>query len=364
MRILLCGGGSAGHVNPAIAIGETILKNSPQSQVAYVATMTGIENRLVNYKKYHIDVKGLKRKLCFSNIKSIILVMEAIKKSKQIIKEFAPDIIIGTGGYATYPVIYAGHKLHIKTALHESNVLPGKAIKMLENKADIIFTNFSDSSQYFKNKDKVIHVGNPLRNGFNSYDKEEIKRKLGIREKYVILCYGGSLGAEKINKSGIEIIENYIKYQKNIHFILATGKREYYSVIDTMKQKRLNKLENVTVVEYIYDMPEKMAIADIVISRAGAMTISELAASKKCSILIPSPYVADDHQMKNAIALEKMGAAILVTENKTYCLTDVIKELLSDVRKRKNMSDNINQFYSPDANKEIYRCICEMVNNK
>ena len=362
MRVLLCGGGSAGHVNPAIAIGQTILRNSPQSQIAYVTTMTGIENQLVDYKKYHINIKGLKRKLSISNLKTLFLTMDAIKKSKQIIKEFAPDIIIGTGGYATYPVICAGHKLRINTALHESNVVPGKAIKMLENKADLIFTNFSESEGYFKNKEKIIHVGNPLRNGFISYDKEEIKRKLQIKEKYVVLCYGGSLGAEKINKSAIDIIENLIKYQKNIHFILATGKREYYNVIEMMKNKRLNKLENVTVVEYIYDMPQKMAIADIVISRAGAMTISELAASKKCSILIPSPNVTDNHQMKNAVALEKRGAALVVTENKTYSLTDIVKELINDDNKRKIMSEKINQFYMPNANREIYKLICGLIN--
>ncbi len=361
MRVLLCGGGSAGHVNPALAIGETILRNAPQSQIAYVATLSGIENRLVDYKKYHINVKGLKRSLSLSNIKRFFLVMDSIKKSKQIIKEFCPDIIIGTGGYATYPVVYAGHKLGVKTALHESNVCPGKAIKMLEKTADIIFTNFSESENFFKRKEKVLRVGNPLRSGFETYNKEELKKNLNIREEYVVLCYGGSLGAEKINFSAIEIIDNYIRYQKNVRFILATGKSGYHEVIDALKSKHLHKLKNVTVSEYIYDMPEKMAIADIVISRAGAMTISELAASKKCSILIPSTNVTNNHQLKNAKALEKEGAAIVITEDKTYMLVDTIKELISDVKRREYMQRKINTFYLPNANRDIYINIKELI---
>ena len=154
MRVLLCGGGSAGHVNPALAIAQTIIKNAPESKIAYVATVSGIENELVDYKKYHIDVSGLKRKISLSNVKSVIQAVKATNKSKEIIRDFCPDIIVGTGGYATYPVITAGHKLGIKTVLHESNAYPGKAIKMLEGKADIIFTNFKESSKYFKKKER------------------------------------------------------------------------------------------------------------------------------------------------------------------------------------------------------------------
>lgn len=361
MRVLLCGGGSAGHVNPALAIAQTIIKNAPESKVAYVATISGIENELVDYKKYHIDVTGLKRKFSLSNVKSVYQVIKATKKSKEIIKDFCPDIIVGTGGYATYPVINAGHKLGIKTVLHESNAFPGKAIKMLEGKADIIFTNFEASKKYFKHKEKIVHVGNPLRYGFCEYDKQEVKRKLGISEKYVILCYGGSLGAEKINVSAQEIIENYVRYNNDVRFILSTGKRCYYEVMEKLKSKRLNKLKNVSVYEYINDMPQKMAIADIVVSRAGAMTISELSAMGKCAILIPSPNVTDNHQFKNAKALEEKKAAIVITEDKTYTLTDTIKELLINHKEREEREENIKKFYLSNANKEIYQKIVELI---
>lgn len=353
MRVLLCGGGSAGHVNPALAIGETVLRNSPESKIAYVATISGIENDLVGYKKYHIEISGLKKDV-LGSIKTIILALKAIKKSKEIIKDFCPDIIVGTGGYATYPVICAGHQLRIPTIVHESNVVPGKAIKLLENKADFILTNFKESEKYFKRKEKVIHVGNPLRNGFINKNRIDKKRQ-------TILCYGGSLGAEKINEAAIEIADNFIRYQRNIDFILATGKRNYYDVCEKIKQKRLDKLENFFVYEYLYDMAEKMSIADVVICRAGAMTISELSAFGKASILIPSPNVANNHQLKNAEALESISAAKVITENKLYKLIDVLRELLTNDEEKSSLEKSISSLYNPNSNKEIYKIILKSV---
>lgn len=353
MRVLLCGGGSAGHVNPALAIGETVLRNSPESKIAYVATVSGIENDLVSYKKYHIEISGLKKDIVGS-AKSLLLTFKAIKKSKEIIKDFCPDVIIGTGGYATYPVICAGKRLGIPTIVHESNVVPGKAIKLLENKADLILTNFKESSKYFNRKEKVINVGNPLRNGFVNRIKPQ-------KEKQTILCYGGSLGAEKINEAAIEIADNFIRYQKNIDFILATGKRNYYEVCERIKEKRLDKLENLFVYEYLYDMAEKMAMADVVICRAGAMTLSELSAFGKAAILIPSPNVANNHQVKNAMALEKISAARVVTENKLYLLIDVLRELLTNKEEKNKIEKSISSLYNPNSNKEIYKIILELV---
>ncbi len=363
MRVLLCGGGSAGHVNPALAIAETIISNSPSSKVAYVATISGIENDLVEFHKYHINVSGLKRNL-ISNVKSLYLNLKAIKESKAIINDFCPDIIIGTGGYATYPVIYAGHKLGIPTAVHESNVIPGKAIKMLQNYVDVIFTNFEESKEYFKRKEKVICVGNPLRHGFEYNSKEDLKQKYGIKEKFVILCYGGSLGAEKINEAAVNLIENFIRYNKDVRFIWATGKRNYYDVRRMLENKRLNKLENLNVFEYLYDMPEKMALADLVICRAGAMTISELSALGKASIMIPSPNVANNHQYKNAQTLANIGATKLITEDQLYKIIDVTKEIIFNEKIRKNLEEAIKKINKGNTNKKIYKKIFEIVHNK
>lgn len=359
MRVLLCGGGSAGHVNPAIAIGETIKKNSPKSKIAYVATVSGIENDLVEFEKYHIDVRGIKRKLAFSNIKSIYLTLGAIRESKKIIKEFCPDIIIGTGGYATFPVAYAGKRLGVKIALHESNAKPGKAIKMLERYADVIFTNFKESEKHFRSSEKLCHVGNPLRKGFEREKNGEIKPK---NSKQVILCYGGSLGAEALNNAALDVADNLIRYRDDIVFILATGKRNYYDVCQKMKKRRIDTIKNFIVYEYIYDMASVMESADIVISRAGAITISELAALSKASILVPSPYVSDNHQLENARALEKKGAAIIVSEDCLYTLTDTIRDLLSNISKKEKMKHEISSFYVPNANELIYSKVLEILN--
>lgn len=359
MRVLLCGAGSAGHVNPAIAIGETIKKNSPKSKIAYVATVSGIENDLVEFDKYHIDVRGIKRRISLSNVKSIFLTIAAIKESKKIIKEFCPDIIIGTGGYATFPVAYAGSRLGVKIALHESNAIPGKSIKLLERYADVIFTNFEESEKHFKHKNKLCHVGNPLRCGFSKENKSAATTK----NKIVILCYGGSLGAETLNRAALDIADNLIRYRDDIVFILATGKRNYYDVRKRMKEKRIDAIKNFIVYEYIYDMASIMASADIVISRAGAITISELSALNKVSILVPSPYVADNHQLENARALENVGAAIVVREDCLYSLTDTLKELISSDLKREKMKRAIKKFYVPNANDLIYNKIIGILKN-
>ena len=364
MRVLLCGGGTAGHVNPALAIAQTILKNSPSSEIAYVVTQNGIENKLVPFKKYKINVVGLKRSLSLSNIKTLFLTFEAIKESKRIIKEFNPDIIIGTGGYACFPVIYAGSSMGIKCVVHESNAVPGKALKMLEKKVDRIFINFKESEKYFSCKDKIIHSGNPIRDGFGALNKEEARRKCGITEKSVVLCYGGSLGAKMVNEGALEIVENLIKENKDIRLIWASGKNEYKDMYYAIKEKGFDKLKNLDFNEYIYDMPEKIVCADVVICRAGAMSISEMAFSGKCTILIPSPNVVDNHQYKNARTISETLGAIMLLESEIFKLSDIVGELISNPEKRKGYERRIRNFSVDDANKVIYTEIKHILKNR
>lgn len=361
MRILFCGGGTAGHVYPNIAIAETFLRNEPNTRMAYVTTMNGIENDLVNMKKYQIDVIGLQKAISLKNIKCISLLIKGIKDSKRIIREFCPDIIIGTGGYATFPVIYAGYKMKIKTVLHESNLVPGKAIKSLEKMVDKIFVNFEESKDYFKNKEKIIRTGNPLRQGYYTIDKNEARKKLGIKEKNVILCFGGSLGAAKINEATIELIENLVKYRKDIFLYWATGKKEYNSICRKIKEKGFDNIKNIRVYDYINNMPEVIASADIVICRAGAMTVSEVALCGKCTVFIPSPNVTNNHQYKNAKVIYDNDGACLLTENELYKLTDEIKELLENNKKRNQMENNIKKFAMIDANKILYKEIINLI---
>lgn len=360
MRVLFCGGGTAGHVNPALAVAQTILRNSSESKVAYVTTLNGIENRLVDFKKYTIDVIGFKRGISLKNFEFLYKQFKAVEVCKKIIKEFHPDLIFGTGGYATYPVIKAGKKMGIKTVLHESNAIPGRAIKSLEGIADKILVNFESSVDYFKHKDKVICTGNPIRN-IIEFDKIAAKKLLSVKQKTVILCTSGSLGADRINRAASEIIDNIVKDNKDILFVWATGRNEYNSCIEMLRKKYSKPLENVILKDYFENLPLYMAMSDIVISRAGAMTISELAYLGKASILIPSPNVANNHQLKNAEVLERNNAAEMITEDRLYTLVDTVKELMTNDRKRTNLEKSILRYAKKNANRKIYSIIEGMI---
>lgn len=361
MRVLFCGGGTAGHVNPAIAVAETVMRNSINNRIAYVTTENGIENTLVNFKKFSIDVIGLKRSLSPKNLVFLYKQIKAIERCKEIIREFRPDIIFGTGGYATFPVISAGSKLGVKTVLHESNVIPGKAILSLEKRADKIFVNFEKTKDYFKNKEKVVRTGNPLRSGFIVSTKAQARQLLNVSQKYVILCMGGSLGAEKINSSTMELVENLICHRKDILLIWSTGKNEFTKVAAELKKKGLHKLQNVIIRDYFENMHLQMAVADIVISRAGAMTISELAFMKKASIIVPSPNVTNNHQYLNAKALSDTLAAILITEDRLYSLTDTVRDLINNAEKRARLEKNIAEFSVKDVNKEVFQQLLSLL---
>ena len=361
MRILFCGGGTAGHVYPNIAIAETFLRNNPNTKLAYVTTAKGIENELVPFKKYQINVIGLKRAISYKNLKCLTLLMKGIKDSKKIIQEFHPDVIVGTGGYATFPVVYAGKRLGVKTVLHESNLIPGKAIKVLESSVDKIFVNFEESKKYFKHKEKIIRVGNPLRQGYYTVDKQQARKKLGLKEKWVVLCFGGSLGATKINDAALEMIDNLIKYRNDILLMWATGKKDYNTMRQKIENKGYGKLKNIVLYDYISNMPDVLAVADIVVCRAGAMTVSEVSLCGKCTIFVPSPNVTNNHQFKNANALCEKGYAKLLTENELYKLSDEIKELLDNDEKRDEMERGIKEFSLVDSNKMIYEEILNIL---
>ncbi|MBQ7411431.1 MAG: undecaprenyldiphospho-muramoylpentapeptide beta-N-acetylglucosaminyltransferase [Clostridia bacterium] len=364
MRVLFCGGGTAGHVNPALAIAQTILRNSPSSEIAYVTTKGGIENKLVPFKKYEIVMSGFKRAISLTNIKTIFLTISAIKECKEIIKEFKPDIIVGTGGYACFPVIYAGHSMGIKTVIHESNAIPGMALKMLEKKVDKIFLNFKEAKEHLSCKDKLVYTGNPIREGFGVLSKDESKKRLGIKEQFVLLCYGGSLGAKAINDCALQIIENLIAEDKSIRLIWASGKREYKNMYYEIRDRGYEHLENLDFNEYIYDMADKLASADVVICRAGAMSVAEMAYCQKCAIFIPSPNVANNHQYKNALALSSSSSAILLPESKIFNLIDILKDLLENDEKRAEYSSKISRFCVKDANKIIFNEIKMLIKKK
>ena len=327
MKVLLTGGGTGGHVNPALAIGAVIESHDSNAVIEYVGTPRGIENKLVTkYPMHHIEIQGLRRSLSLSNLKTAYLTVSSFRKAKKLLKKLKPNLVVGTGGYVCWPIIRAAASLGIATALHESNAVPGLAAKMLCKKVDCIFVNFPDTADRLVGCREVLHVGTPLRLEFHQTKRPKIDLPSGC-DRY-ILCFGGSLGAAKLNSEVLQLMKEYGTQHKNVCIQLATGSRAYAAVKEEFDQLGLQNYPNLILSEYIYDMPNRMMASDLLICRSGAMTLSEIAAAEKASILIPSPNVTNDQQTKNAKVLSDKGAALLLCE----------KDLSATIRVRGNGS--------------------------
>ena len=368
IRVLLTGGGSAGHINPALAIAQTIQQNDPEAVIEFVGIEGGKECELVpreGFRLHFVESQGFRRSLSFSNFRAAYLAITSpySQKTKKIITDFRPDIVIGTGGYASWPLMAAAARMGIPTAVHESNSYPGLTIRKLQKKVDRIWINFESTKSYLKAPQKILKVGNPLRGGFGGISKQEAKRKLGIAEdRLFILSFGGSLGAEAVNRAVLEMMRDFSSQHSNILHQHATGKRDWEAIKALYTSYGLENCEGCEITEYIYDMSLRMAAADLLICRAGAMTLSEIALLKKPSILIPSPYVAENHQYRNAKSLADANAAVLVEEHTLAqgALRKEAEALLSDSNRMRELEENIVAFADPNANKLIWQEILRL----
>ena len=371
MRVLLTGGGTSGHVNPALAIVDIIRSRNSFAEFAYIGTEKGIEKRLVEKEgiEFHsINIQGVRRSLSPANIKTAYLVMTAPSKAKKIIEKFKPDIVIGTGGYVCWPPLKAAAELGIPTVIHESNSVAGLAVRKLESKVDVILTNFENTADSLTQKRKVINVGNPIRRSFGVLNKQQARKELGIPDsiKFVILSFGGSLGAPKINSAVIDVMRKFVLEHEDVMHVHSGGRNYYKNAMDTFASHGLEKNSRMSIKEYIYDMNLYMTAADVIICRAGAMTLTELAMMKKPAILIPSPNVTDNHQYKNALALAQKGAAILIEESMLDCdsINAAVEKIYSDEALRNNMTEAVSAFAKPDVNELIYAEIMRVIKNR
>lgn len=359
MRVLLTGGGTGGHVNPALAIADTVKRKYPDAEIAFVGTKRGIENRLVGkegYKIYHIEIQGIRRSLSLSNIKTAYYVLTSPRKAKKIIKEFAPDIVIGTGGYVCWPTLRAAADMGIPTMVHESNALPGVAVRQLQHKVDKILTNFEATAERLEAKEKIVNVGNPLRESYGRLTRAEAREKLGIGEgDFLVLSFGGSLGAEKVNLAALELMKGFSAKHERVHHIHASGSRGYEAMAEDVKREGIDAVSRISVREYIYDMPVCMAAADLVICRAGAMTLTEIAGMRKAAIIIPSPNVTDNHQYKNAKVLSDARAAVLIEEKELTGerICRLAERIYTDADFRRGMEENIGAFAMENVGERI-----------
>ena len=373
MRILMTGGGTAGHVNPALAIAAILREKHPDAEILFVASAqprdkaTDLVPR-AGYDLQRVHIRGLARPLWSpSNISVPFLMLRSKGEAKRIIESFHPDLIVGTGGYACWPLCSMGKKMGIPTVLHESNALPGKAVKQLRDKVDLILVNFQDTIRRLDGLGKhstIFRVGNPMMPGFTTVSREEARRSLGLKPDCLyVLSFGGSLGAEYVNDAVVKLAAALTE-ERNVCLLHAAGKRDYGRIRADWDATAAGSCDRVKLVDYIYDMPIQMAAADLVISRAGAMSISELALMGKAAILIPSPYVAEQHQLKNAMALVNEGAGMCVEEATltSGALTQAVRALLDDPETRTRMGTLIRErFACPEANETIYASLMELL---
>lgn len=377
MKVLFTGGGTAGHVNPALAMAAALQAYDPNTEILFVSSAipTDKANDLIPRKGYDLKkvrIRGMARPIFMpSNITLPFIMLRSRGEAKKIIKDFAPDLIVGTGGYACWPVVSMGASMGIPTAVHESNALPGKAILQVKKKVDKVLLNFPETAKKMglkPNDPRVVRVGNPYMADFATVTREQAREALGIpMDAIYVLSFGGSLGATYVNAAVVDMWSALLEAYPNAYFCHATGKRGFDTTLAGVTEKGLANHPRLDLKDYIYDMPLRMAAADVVVSRAGAMSVSELALMQKAAVLIPSPYVTDNHQYLNAMALQNKGAGICV-EEKTLgagALTDAVRSLMDDPERRVTMGKAaLTHFGCPHANQRIVEELLSLVKNK
>ncbi len=361
MKILFAGGGTAGHINPAISVADYMKDNEKDFEALFVGTTRGLEKKLVpaaGYKIKYIDIRGFDRKRLWRNAAVLYKLVKSKLDCRKIIREFAPDAVVCTGGYVSGPVAMAAKKEGIPAIIHEQNVYPGLTVKGAEKYVDYVAVSFEETCEHMGNPEKCVVTGNPVRSEILSADKEKAREELGLSDKPFVLVFGGSLGAAKINETMIGVLKRAAAERK-FGLLFGTGDRNFAKVSEDVNADSIEIGDDIKIVPYINNMSAVMAAADVVVARAGAITVSEIAALGKASILIPSPNVVRNHQEQNAREFEKNGAAKVITEDVLTAdlLYDTIVEMTGDKQKLAEMSKNVKKLAKIDALEEIYKLV-------
>lgn len=330
MRVIVTGGGTGGHIYPALAIADKFKEMDPGTEILYVGNDEGIEKEVVpksGYPMELVDARWLDKSSPWQLIKTGARVAKGILEASRVMRKFKPDVVIGTGGYVCFPVIVAGKRFGAKTFLHEQNAFPGLANRTLEKYVNKVFLGFPDAAKYFKDKSKMVDAGNPVRKSFFSLEKSHAREKLGFpKEDFIVFSFGGSLGAEKINEVAFDLMQ-VVNGHERMRMIFGTGKWYYEDIIKHAAEKNIDLKENIIIKDYIDDMENYLAASDLIISRAGALSVAEMTVCGRACILIPSPNVTGNHQYYNAKAVADRGGAILM-EEKDLTSEGLIKEVM------------------------------------
>ena len=357
MRVVISAGGTGGHIYPAIAIINKIKEEEPNSEFLYIGTSDRMEKDLIpelGIKYEEINISGLKRKLTLENIKVLYQFLKSKRRCKKLIKEFDPDVVIGTGGYVTSPVVWAGKKLGKKTFIHEQNSVVGLSNKYLTKYADKIGVSFSSTMDSFP-KSKVVLTGNPCSEKAINMKKAK-KEEYGLtKNKKLVLIVMGSLGSRTVNDKIVSFINSF--KDKDYEVIFVTGNTYYEKV------KKLRVPTNVKIVPFIYELPSLMKVTDLMISRAGASTMSEILSLKVPTIFVPSPYVTNNHQYKNAMDLVNKNAALILEEKDLTKenLINLIDNTLNNKDEYHKIKNNLKELGIDNSAEKIYEVLKGMI---
>ena len=370
MKILFACGGTAGHINPAIAVASYIRERHTDAKILFAGNPKGMEAKLVpaaGFEFVPIDIKGFQRQLSWFNIKYNLSAIKCLALSggrcRKIIQDFGPDVMVGTGGYVSGPLLRKGHQMGIKTLTHESNAFPGVTTKLLAKYCDKVLLSVEEAKKYLPSREYII-TGNPVREEIIFADHKKAREKLQVGDRVCIVSFGGSLGARRINEAVAGLMA-WEQRKGGIYHIHATGAYEKQRFPLQLQKAGVNYKNNpnLDIREYISDMPDCLAAADLVISRSGAITLSELEASGTASILIPSPNVAENHQYHNAMVLAHHDAAVVIEEKDLTpkLMLETVEKLCQDPATLKRLGKNAQQMAIIDANQRIYKEIIDLI---
>ncbi len=363
MRILFAAAGTGGHITPALTVAEELLSRGDAVTVAFAGTENGMERELVKkagYRFYPMAMQGFRRRLSLYNLKTLYCLMRSPWAAGRILDDFRPSLVMGTGGYVSYPLLKAAKKRGILTCLHEANAVPGLSVRMTERYTDRLFLHFDAVRALLKHPERAMTVGMPTPVAAHA-SREAMRRRYGIPEDaFLLLSFGGSLGAEAMNTAMLTLFQGEkIKRDARMYAVHATGKKHYEDFINRAGGALPARIQ---IVPYLDGVPSWMAAADLVVSRAGAATLAELSGAGRASLLIPSPYVTDDHQRKNAAAFVKRGAALLLEEEALPAeLERRIFSVRGDPALRRKMEKAARTLATPNAARRIADEIFRMI---
>lgn len=354
MRIVLTGGGTGGHIYPALAIGKQAVEEDAGSSILYIGSSNGLESRIVPAQGIpfeSIEITGFKRKLSYENVKTVMRFLKGVRRSKQLLRKFKPDAVIGTGGYVCGPVVYAAAKLGIPTLIHEQNADPGLTNKFLARYADCVAVSFKESLPRFSRTKRIVNTGNPCATNVVRAVRDNGYQSLGIQSgSKIVLMVGGSRGAKAMNDVMVDMVP-LLGRLPDVHFVFVTGESYFEGTMERMKKVMPRISNNIHPVPYLHNMPEVLGASTLIVSRSGASSIAEITALGIPSILIPSPNVTNNHQEANARSVADAGAAEMMLEKNLSgaALFERIYSIMTDEQRLRTMSEASLQLGMPQS---------------